>query len=458
VRRIFIILVVALAPFALHAIWDQVEASLLARTVRDLELHGEPISLRDQRSALPTAEERKAARLYAAAAELAQGSARDNPDARLHRPSVVIQSSLSQPGLDARLDDLQRQYVDGQAALDLLDLATPLTFGGFGPASSDMNGGGLTELNLLNLIRADIASARRQPDLAAARVTESIRLQRTMPAGLYESWATARTFESLRLLLLTNVLTVSSLDGLQHAYEDTPNGDRAVSDLEMGRARILGDFWPYPPASTSWAFRLKPPSRSGVLATLTFVAFRPLITHRFRRMLQPFDEAIAAAKLPWPKNLDAADALARRYSIDPVQKTFPKPSFASRIGFFEPYLAPANLVWGLPSTGLTLARRNVALAILAIERYRRNHAETPPADLAALVPAYLKDVPMDPFTGTPVKYRLQRDGYVVYSVDVDRKDDGGVLYGAYTSRSDGVFDRGVARDAGIRVPFIEPNR
>lgn len=450
-RRLFIILVVALTPFAVHAIWDQIEASLLARTVRELESRGEPINLRSQRSALPTAEERRAARLYAAAAELALGDARDNPDAHLRRPSVVVESSLPQPALGQRLDDLERRYVDGQAALDLLDLATPLKFGGFGEGSSDLNGSGLTELNAINAIRTDIASARRQPDVAVGGIVESIRLQRTMPAGFYEQWATARTFESLRLLLLTNVLTVPSLERLQHAYEETPNRDRAASDLQMGRARILADFWPYPPALTSWAFRLNPPPRGGLLATLSFIAVRPLVTHRFRRMLQPFEEAIAAARLPWPSKLDAADALARKYSIDPVQKTFPKPSLASRLGFFEPYLAPSNLVWGLPSAGLTVARRNVALAVLAVERYRRDHAEAVPPTLDSLVPTYVTEVPTDPFSGGAVRYLAQPDSYTIYSIDVDRKDDGGALYGPYTQRRDGVFERGVVRDAGIRV-------
>jgi hypothetical protein len=220
--------------------------------------------------------------------------------------------------------------------------------------------------------------------------------------------------------------------------------------LQTARARLIGDFWPYAPDLTPWALRMKPPIRSGALATLRFVALRPWITHQFRKMLEPFDEAIATAKLPWPEKLDAADALARKYSIDPEHVNLPKSSFLSDIGMFRRYLGPANLEWYIRGAGFTVARRRVALVSLAVEQYRRDHAEALPPNLDALVPAYLSKVPMDPFSGNPIRFVPQRDSYSVYSVDVNTKDDGGALYGPYSGG--GRFDPG-ARDLGIRVPL-----
>jgi hypothetical protein len=459
VRGALVVAVIVLIPLALQAVWDQVEASLLARAVRDLERRGEPINLKPLRATLPAADERKAARLYAAAADLALAVARDNPDQYLHRPSLVIESVLGSSALDARLDDLQREYADSGTALDLLDRATPLRFAGFGDHAPELltNGSGMVELSAFNSIRAQIAAARGQAEAAVAAVAASVRLQRTMPNAFYEQLATASTFDALRAVLSSNVLTTGALDTLRRAYEDTPDHDRAEADLLMGRARLVGDFWPYSPEMTPWELRMQPPIRSGLAGAIGFVAARPWITHQFRRMLPGFDEALAVARLPWPSKLDAANALSRKYSIDPVRKIFPETSFIWSLGRFHTYLGPANLEWNLPDAGLILARRRVALATLGVERYRRDHGEALPATLDRLVPAYLPEIPIDPFSGGPIAFASHSGSYTIYSVDTDRKDDGGALYGAYTGSPVRASNKG-SRDLGIRVPLTPATR
>jgi len=70
------------------------------------------------------------------------------------------------------------------------------------------------------------------------------------------------------------------------------------------------------------------------------------------------------------------------------------------------------------------AIRESLLAGIALERYRRVQGGWP-ASLEELVPQYLSDVPADPFTGQPVGYAVGDGGPVIYSVGVDRDDDGG---------------------------------
>jgi hypothetical protein len=72
----------------------------------------------------------------------------------------------------------------------------------------------------------------------------------------------------------------------------------------------------------------------------------------------------------------------------------------------------------------TLAYVASAQAALAVERFRSSQARLP-ATLDELVPQFLRAVPSDPFDGTPLRYRRLPIGYVIYSVDVDGKDDGG---------------------------------
>lgn len=70
-------------------------------------------------------------------------------------------------------------------------------------------------------------------------------------------------------------------------------------------------------------------------------------------------------------------------------------------------------------------RRDGLLVAIALERYRRDCGDWP-ASLDALVPEYLPSVPMDEFSGAPMRYEV-RDGVPwVWGVGADLDDDGGV--------------------------------
>ena len=70
-------------------------------------------------------------------------------------------------------------------------------------------------------------------------------------------------------------------------------------------------------------------------------------------------------------------------------------------------------------TRLELNRLTPALAAFRAEKRQY------PEKLAELVPSYLPAVPRDPFSGQAMKYRREGAGYVLYSVGVNRRDDGG---------------------------------
>lgn len=68
--------------------------------------------------------------------------------------------------------------------------------------------------------------------------------------------------------------------------------------------------------------------------------------------------------------------------------------------------------------------RDGLLIGIGLELYRREHGAWPGA-IDELVPAYLPMVPVDRLSGESVRYRLNEDGPVAYSVGVDGDDDGG---------------------------------
>ena len=70
-------------------------------------------------------------------------------------------------------------------------------------------------------------------------------------------------------------------------------------------------------------------------------------------------------------------------------------------------------------------RRELTIAALAIERFRRQHGRLP-AKLADLMPGFVSAVPVDRMDGNPLRYRVNADGtFTLWSIGEDLKDDGG---------------------------------
>jgi len=72
------------------------------------------------------------------------------------------------------------------------------------------------------------------------------------------------------------------------------------------------------------------------------------------------------------------------------------------------------------------------ITITALQRYERQYGFYP-ENLDELVKAkLLKAVPIDPFSNKPLRYKKTDDSFILYSVGLDFKDNGGVL-GTYTN-------------------------
>jgi hypothetical protein len=63
---------------------------------------------------------------------------------------------------------------------------------------------------------------------------------------------------------------------------------------------------------------------------------------------------------------------------------------------------------------------------VACRIYRSQHGKYP-EKISDLVPEILKEEPLDPFTGQPLIYRTKENGFIVYSVGSNKKDDNGKM-------------------------------
>ncbi len=68
--------------------------------------------------------------------------------------------------------------------------------------------------------------------------------------------------------------------------------------------------------------------------------------------------------------------------------------------------------------------RRLAEVTLALAAYRAEKGSLPDG-LDALAPGYLPEIPDDLFVDKPLHYRREGEGYLLYSVGADMKDDGG---------------------------------
>jgi hypothetical protein len=67
---------------------------------------------------------------------------------------------------------------------------------------------------------------------------------------------------------------------------------------------------------------------------------------------------------------------------------------------------------------------------LALRDYHADHGKYPES-LESLAPAYLREAPLDPFSGKPFVYRPDETEFTLYGVGGDEKDNGGNFRGRY---------------------------
>ena len=247
----------------------------------------------------------------------------------------------------------------------------------------------------------------------------------------YRAAHATRLLGSLRILFRHTHPADASLVTLKSGFATWPDEDTVLRDVLQNRARVID---------------MSEDGLRGMVPLVPRTLFHPFVLRSARRAIASFEPVIAIARRPWPDRWEAVAEIERGYV-----RTLPP----SRRGFLAKLTDPMPIGYtgmGLTQAGYELAVRRLAIAVVAIERFRRAHGGALPASLDALAPGLLPAVPEDPFSGKPLLYRTSADGYVVYSVDVDRRDDEGALYG-HGSAITKFVGPGSPRDFGIRVPL-----
>lgn len=447
IRKLAIYVLPVLAVFCALAVWNYVETRRLHREIDAIVARGEPITRfgRPVNHSEELGKGENAEYIYAAAAMLSL--ARDvGHESRAARHPLMISSKFvrvrdwvngrAQKPASAELD-AAKQMLEGkwQDALALVDKAAARPHSGF-DTESEFSGriSGLYNLARLVSSRTIGLSLEGEGNRAVDSAISAIRLRRAIrPSQRWLDWVA----HEVPVILSLSKPSEEALARLQATLAREEDPDGSVRDFIEMRGRLLDDAWGRfyrVPAG-----RLPPPFPTELLPS---PQMRPFITHELVRSLRAWAELLEIARKPWPERLRLAGDAVARYKSERF-----KP------GGLNGVLAAASIFRQTLVPDILIYDRTSQIAV-ALERYRRTHADALPPTLDALVPQYLNSIPEDPLIGQPLRFRPVPDGYVVYSVGPDGQDDGGVQLRRTPMGTTGEFPPGA--DMGIRVLIRHP--
>ena len=190
-------------------------------------------------------------------------------------------------------------------------------------------------------------------------------------------------------------------DMLQRSYSDDGHGD---GHMTLEGARVF---------SNAVGYTFGSGGASG-LGMVLFAASRKQVAGKYNGLIDQFEAS--AAQRPWERG-DSANAM--EIELEAIRSG---PLGEWRYPFIT-MMVPALGKFATTADQAD-ARRDAAITMIALARYRAEHGAYPPT-LQELLPTYLPALPLDPIDGLPMRYRLTDSGYVLYSLGYDEDDDAG---------------------------------
>jgi hypothetical protein len=420
-----IVLSVLLLPVVAFMVWSRIEAARLDRALDALEAREEPLDIAEFEPKPATGEQREASHAYAQAMKVVG----DQPmtSSETVAATKAIEQLCTSPADSSRSEPVRvlRAIEDSFApAFDALDRATRLDAAGWDegdrPRRMSMEEMRPVKLARLNAIRIARLACTGHGDDAGDALLATLRLGRMIPLAFFSGNA-VRSAHSLHVLLTFTSPDPLLLQKIQAQYETAADDQALEKRLRFQRAQWLYFMLPgvvsdLPPGFTE--ARMSP--LAGILMRLT----RPMRDHRTVAELREFDDALAAVKEPWPGRLGAATAVTEKYRF--IQSQSRRPGIVERMTRpFASHVAGVSLEGAVMNVAESLARVRASVGAVAVARYSRGHDGALPASLADLVPDYLSGPLIDPYSGKELKYRYDGRTYRVYSVGINRQDEGG---------------------------------
>ena len=442
-------------------VWSPVTGLRLAWHIEALREAGEPVALEELGALYPELPlDENAAPLYEKASALgkARFAARVPLDSQLPIQGPIDLPEATEPFPPQMLTDIRTYLASQKQRLALLHEAAGKAGCKFhidrsapGSRAYHERLAYLRDCARLLSLEATERAVSGQPDQAAAALDAALRMARGLrrdPWHTSEMMADACEAMALRQLQWVVARVEPSPQAarrLQERMAHQVDPDRLAKVLVAERCLVANnhqDVWVLlsPPGGRPGSLRGLldrvrgmlggPPRPGGPFAGLRL---RPLSRGERLWCLGLLEPCIAAARAAEPSTaLRVRQALAD-YVTERPKRGMGAQQFAARL---------AHLI---QQTLAAEARLKCARSALAALRYRAKHGKLPET-LDALVPDLVESLPPDPFSGKPLLYRKDADGFVLYAVGENGKDDQGDIERA----------KGKQPDIGFRVRLPKP--
>lgn len=438
-RRVAIVAFALLLPVAAHSAWDYIEVRRLVHEIERIREKREPESAIELRGGARPGESggSGAGRYYLAGGMLALGTSPWRVATPVREALAAVEPD--EAALQQLAVPLQVLVADAHDALRLADSGAALDFEGLPPGSAfNYRTSSLLDLSNLLAARTLSLSLLGRADEAVDSVIVGLRLRRVLPDV---RWMTLNG-PDVDVVLGRTEPSVEALERLQAALQLEDRPEQALDDFLAARARYIDMLWRRYYGSDPNA----PRQYSLPMRSFTETLLRPWFTHHLVTTLREWARLVEVVRLPWPEKAGASRRIVEEH--DKASRQEPR-NFLEVLA--RPWVALGEFSVAVDPRSLIVDRCSVAA--VAVERFRRDHGGALPAALTELVPRYLADVPVDPYSGTAMLFLPSAHAYTTYSVGSNQQDDGGDL----TSELEQAIARGWGRrairgaDIGVRV-------
>ncbi|MBN2264438.1 MAG: hypothetical protein JW775_01365 [Candidatus Aminicenantes bacterium] len=410
-----VLLIVAAGVMLARAVLNTTEGRRLARTLAGLKAEGIPLTVEDLLDPCP--DEKNGASLWKAAEELyafkgedikllnevyqrfVRGHPVETEDwASLGRlieknrrvldliPEIAGRSCFQYGALDAR--SWERKIPDA------IKLIRTVRLWGFESLRIAENGDVRGALDRLRTGLRFASRCAEEPSLITYLI--ALANMKTCLLFLNESLSGREAGGEL-LLPLLGELDEGLIERRQALLKGGIQAERVLF-LDIGLSTGAKDW-----ASSSWL--------KGKADKLSYWLIRPLIKRDVERNITIYAEVESKTATPYSRMRDFWKQYKKRLG------DLPWYAVVSKIAIPE---MEATFMKGATFDALVRTAR----AGLAC-RIHKDRTGSYPEALAALVPELLDEVPTDPFTGEPLVYRAEGEGFIVYSLGSNLRDDGG---------------------------------
>ena len=415
-RTFLVLLVLAALVLILRTGVNIVEGKRLAAALGDLEAKGVTLAAKDVVPACPEAD--NGARLWKAAENLAIFNAEDT---KLLRNIYLSLGHGEEIPADLRAS-AAALIEKNRKALDLLpDIAAKPCYRYDDPARADWprinipNAAKMLLLTRLLVIEAVDLSQKGDLPGALEKVRIGLRFSpKVTGEALLITYLVGLADERFSLLFLNKVLSGrdASEDLLRPFLDDL--GDAMIEAWrDRMKLSIRGERIIFAGSGTKPLSEiLESASVEAALPKRMFYwLILPLAKRDIRENIGIYAELEEKAALPYYKTRNYWKSAADRAAALPWYAVLSK---AMGLNMEATFMKVA-LMESLALTG------RAAIACRIYKIHNRQYPDT----LDALVPGLLSAVPIDPFTGKPLVYRREGEGFIVYSLGTNQKDDGG---------------------------------